>query len=310
MIKQGHVMQHLSSRRLFMGLAAAGAAAGLTRGAGAVAQGATPDLSAWDSTLEALDVKAFSKPTVITNKWMPQKPGMRYVYEGTAVEDDGKVVPHKIEINITDLVKVIGGVANIVSYDLDISDNELVEAELAFFAQDDIGNVWHFGQYPEEYEDGKFIRAPAWIHGYEHAYAGIMMKAEPKLGTRSYSQGYGPAVGWTDRGTTYQMGQDVSVRHGRYTDVMVVRETAKHEGDAYQLKYYAPGVGNIKVGWMGSAEKTQEMLELVKIEELSPKALADVRAKAMALEKSAYARSKTVYALTKPMIQPGAAKRG
>lgn len=292
-----------------MGLATAAAAVTSARGISGATAAEMPDLSAWDNTLEALDAKMFSKPTLITNKWMPQKPGMRYLYEGTTVEDDGKVVPHKIEINITDLVKVIGGVPNMVSYDIDISDNELVEAELAFFAQDDIGNVWHFGQYPEEYEDGKFMRAPAWIHGYEHAYAGIMMKAEPKLGTRSYSQGYGPAVGWTDRGTTYQLGQDVTVRHGRYTDVMVVRETAKNEGDAFQLKYYAAGVGNIKVGWMGSAEKTKEVLELVKIEQLSPKALADVRAKAFALEKSAYKRSKTVYALTKPMTQPGAPKK-
>lgn len=302
-------MHNLPSRRLVMGLATAGAAAMLARGMPAAAQGSGPDLSAWDNTLEALDPKMFSKPTLITNKWMPQKPGTRYIYEGTTVEDDGKVVPHKIEINITDLVKVIGGIANVVSYDIDISDNELVEAELAFFAQDDVGNVWHFGQYPEEYEDGKFMLAPTWIHGYEHAYAGIMMKAEPKLGTRSYSQGYGPAVGWTDRGTTYQLGQDVTVRHGRYTDVMVVRETAKNEGDAFQLKYYAPGLGNIKVGWMGSAEKTKETLELVKIEELNAKALAEVRRKALALEKSAYARSKTVYALTKPMTQPGANKR-
>lgn len=310
MSKKHDAAHDFPSRRLFMGLIAASATASVVRGTPAVAQGARPDLSAWDNTLEALDTKAFAKPTLITNKWMPQKPGTRYIYEGTTVEDDGKVVPHKIEINITDLVKVIGGVANVVSYDLDFSDNELVEAELAFFAQDDIGNVWHFGQYPEEYEDGKFQRAPAWIHGYENAYAGIMMKAEPKLGTRSYSQGYGPAVGWTDRGTTYQLGQDVTVRHGRYTDVMVVSETAKNEGDAFQLKYYAPGVGNIKVGWMGSAEKTKETLELVKIEELSPKELAAVRGKALALEKSAYARSKTVYAPTRPMIQPAATKRG
>ena len=70
------------------------------------------------------------------------KPGTRWVYEGTSVEDDGKVVPHRIVVTVTDLTKTIGGIRTVVSYDLDHSDGELVEAELAFYAQDDNGNVW------------------------------------------------------------------------------------------------------------------------------------------------------------------------
>ena len=281
-------------RRAFMTLTAAGLAFS------AHAQEARVPKPLPDYEIEKLDGVKFSQGPRITNKWLPMKPGTRYVYDGTTVEDDGKVVPHKIVLNITDLVKVIGDVPNLVSYDLDYSDNELVEAELAFFAQDDNGNVWHFGQYPEEYEDGKFKRAPAWIHGYQGAHAGIMMKAEPKLGTPSYSQGYGPAVRWTDRGTTHKMGLEATVRHGTYKDVMVVRETSKDElaVNAFQLKYYAEGVGNIKVGWEGSGDKTKETLELTAVETLSPKEMTSVRNKALALEKSAYTRSKLVYGPT------------
>lgn len=252
--------------------------------------------------LEVLDTKKFSQSASITNKWAPMKPGTRYVYEGTTVDDDGKVIPHRIVVNITDLVKVIGGVRNIVSYDLDYSKNQLEEAELAFFAQDNDGNIWHFGQYPEEYKEGKFVKAPAWIHGYEGARAGIMMKTQPKLGTPSYSQGYGPKVGWIDRGQTYQTGQEVAIAAGRYNDVLVVKETARTEGDAAQFKYYAAGTGNIKVAWAGSEEKSKEVLELVRIEQLDSKAMAEVRAAALALEKSAYKRSKDVYAKTSPSV--------
>lgn len=235
------------------------------------------------------------------------KAGMRWIYEGTTVEDDGKVVPHRIEIAVTDLVKSIGGTCAVVSYDLDYSDGELVEAELAFFAQDDGGTVWRIGEYPEEYEDGKFIKAPTWIHGLQGARAGIMMPANPQLGQPSYAQGWGPAVNWTDRGITHQMGLDVSVRAGAYKDVLMVRETAGSEVDAQQLKYYAAGTGNIRVGWTGQGEKSKEVLELVKVEQLGPKALADIRAKALKLEKSAYAKSKDVYAHTRPatLNKPG-----
>jgi hypothetical protein len=250
---------------------------------------------------ELVDLGRFDHHSIdIDNKWLPMRPGTRWVYEGTTVEDNGKVVPHRVEICITNLTKVISGVRTLISYDLDYSNGRLEEAELAFFAQDKEGNIWHFGQYPEEYRRSKFIRAPAWIHGFEEARAGLTMKANPQLGTPSYSQGWGPAVDWTDRGIAYQVGQKTSVRAGNYDDVLVIKETARSEIDAEQLKYYAQGVGNVRVGWAGKGEKTRETLELIKFEQLDSKALAEIDAKALKLEKSAYKRSKNVYAGTPP----------
>ncbi len=252
----------------------------------------------------------FGRSTQIDNQWMPMKPGTRFVYEGTTIEDDGTAVPHRVEINVTDLTKVIAGIRSVVTWDLDYSDGELVEAELAFFAQDNDGNVWRMGEYPEEYEDGEFITAPTWIHGLEEARAGIMMQANPQPGTPSYSQGWGPAVDWTDRGQVDQMGQKTSVPAGSYEEVLVIAETSQSEPDAYQLKYYAPGVGNVRVGWKGAGEKTKETLELAKIEQLSPEALAEVRTKALEMEKHAYKVSKNVYAHTAPLEHaPGAGSR-
>lgn len=293
--------------RLCVGLLAV---ASLLFSAGVNAQGvkpaAKPETTAkaekWVLKLEKMNVQDFVNPTVIDNKWIPMKPGTRWTYEGTTVEDDGKVVPHKIVINITDMVKEIGGVLNVVTYDLDYKDGELEEAELAFFAQDKHGTVWFFGEYPEEYDGKKIVKTPAWLHGIEGASAGIRMKANPNVGGPSYSQGYGPAVKWTDRGQAIKAGEKVTVRAGKYDNVLVVRESSKEEGeDAYQLKYYAQGVGNIKVGWGGAKEKTQETLELVKVEQMSAAELADVRKKALAMEKSAYQQSKNVYGKTKPM---------
>lgn len=256
---------------------------------------------------EDFDANNFANPTNIDNTYLPMKPGMRYTYEGTTVEDDGTVVPHKVVINVTDLTKMIGGVRSLVTWDLDYSDGELVEAELAFFAQDNDGNVWRMGEYPEEYDEGKFLMAPTWIHGYEEARAGIMMQGKPQLGTPSYAQGWGPAVDWTDRGQVDQMGVETKVPAGQYKDVLVVAETSAAEPDAQQLKYYAPGVGNVYVGWRGAGEKTKEILELTKVEQLDAKAMAAVRAEALKMEKHAYEVSKNVYAHTPALEQmPGA----
>jgi len=283
----------------------------LLAGAAAQGQARKPTSLVPEDKLEKLDIARFSRPTEITNKWLPMRPGTRFVYDGTTVEDDGKVVPHQIIINITDLVKTIGDVRTLVSYDLDYTEGELTEAELAFYAQDDDGNVWRFGEYPEEYDGRKFVKAPAWIHGIQDARAGIMMKAQPRLGTPSYSHGYGPAVNWTDRGQVHSMGQEVLVGTARYADVLVIKETSIEEeaADAAQLKYYAAGVGNIKVGWMGTGEKTKEILDLTKVEQFDAQELAVVRAKALALEKSAYRRSKNVYGRTAPATVAETARR-
>lgn len=75
------------------------------------------------------------------------------------------------------------------------------------------------------------------------------------------------------------------------------------EPDAQQLKYYARGVGTIKVGWRGKGEKLKESLELVEIAQLSPEALAQARAKALELDKRAYQFGKRAYART-PLAEP------
>jgi len=264
------------------------------------AQDSRTDAQQPAQNLENFDPGTFQRSNQIDNAWMPLKPGTRFVYEGTTIEDDGTAVPHRVVINVTDLTKVIGSIRTVVTWDLDYSDGELVEAELAFFAQDSNGTVWRMGEYPEEYDGGKFVAAPAWIHGLADARAGIMMQAKPQVGTPSYAEGWAPAVTWTDRGQVDQMGQKTCVPVSCYEDVLVIAETSAGEAGAHQLKYYARGVGNIRVGWRGAGEKTKETLELMRVEQLDAAALAEVRARALEMERNAYQRSPVVYAHTPP----------
>ena len=102
-----------------------------------------------DAVFYDFDPKNFDNPTNIDNQWFPLQPGTQYIYEGITVEDDGTSVPHRVIITVTDLTKIIGEVRTSVTWDRDYSDGELVEAELAFFAQDKDGSVWRVGEYPE-----------------------------------------------------------------------------------------------------------------------------------------------------------------
>ena len=68
---------------------------------------------------------------------------------------------------VSDMVKEVNGVQAVVIWDRDYTEGELVEEEIAFFAQDHDGNVWHLGQYPEEFENGKLHKSPGWVAGEE-----------------------------------------------------------------------------------------------------------------------------------------------
>ena len=241
--------------------------------------------------------------TAIDNQWFPMLPGTQFLYKGSTQEGKDRV-HHRVVFTVTDLTKVIDGVRTIVIWDQDFTEGELVEKELALFAQDTDGNIWHFGQYPEEYEDGKFDKAPAWVAGFEGARTGLTMKADPQLGTPDYSQGFAPPpINWIDRARVYETGQQTCVPFGCFEDVLVTEEFEEDKPDAFQLKFYAPGVGNVRVGWRGAGEKERERLVLFDVVQLGPEELAEVREEALALEERAYKISKDVWGQT-PLAQP------
>ena len=251
---------------------------------------------------EGLQAGSFSDGATVDNRWFPLVPGTQMVWEGHALDGSDKLT-RKVVFTVTDLVKEISGVATRVIWELDYTDGELEEAELSFFAQDDDGNVWHLGEYPEEYEDGEIVKHPTWLAGYEGALAGIHMPAEPSLEGESYAQGWGPKVGWDDRGDTYAVDERVCTQVDCYDGVLVTKEFSRSEPGAYQLKYYAPDVGNVRVGWGGPNEEEHEMLVLTELAQLDDAALADARAEALEQEARGYDNSPHSYGETSPAVQ-------
>ena len=91
--------------------------------------------------------------------------GHQLVMVGTANRGQGQGA-HRVVFTVTDIAKEIDGVRSLVVWDRDFQDGALVEAELSFWAQDDDGNVWNMGEYPEEWEDGELAGAPStWLTG-------------------------------------------------------------------------------------------------------------------------------------------------
>lgn len=263
----------------------------------------SPSASATSSEpVEAADFDPanFDPSTAVDNEWFPLTPGTQFVYRGSSL-DDGEPLSHEVVFTVSDMVKEVAGVQVVVIWDRDYTEGELVEEEIAFFAQDRDGNVWHLGQYPEELENGKLVKSPGWVAGEEGAKAGIAMKAEPKVGDPGYSQGYAPApLNWDDWGKTAEVGVETCVPADCYENVLVVEEFEPSKPGAFQLKYYAPGVGNVRVGWRGKNDEDHEVLKLIEIRQLDDAAMDEVRQVVLELDENAYRRI-PAYGATSPV---------
>jgi hypothetical protein len=245
----------------------------------------------------------FSTPLAITNPLFPLMAGTQFTYEGTIVDSDG-THEHSVIFTVTDLVKHVDGTQTVVALDQDYLEGKLQEQELAFFAQDNAGNVWNFGEYPEEYDNGKLSGAPStWIRGSGGAYGGMHVLGQPRVGLQ-YREGLVPAIQFDDVSKVTSVSQHACVKAGCFNSVMVVDETSPNDpASGHQVKYYAPGTGLVKVGANGG--DSREFLQLTAVRHLTTAALAKWRAEALAMDKRAYKVAAKVYRVTPPARQGG-----
>jgi hypothetical protein len=246
----------------------------------------------------AFKAKDFPRRARVDNTFFPLRPGTNFVMSGTVVDEQGVAHQHDIVTTVTDLTKTINGVRSLIVFDRDLDNGELQESELAFMAQDEDSRVWNTGEYPEEYVDGKLDGAPStWIAGIARATAGVGMLPKPRVGTAAYLQGFAPKVGFRDCAQVVQTDQKVCVPVNCYHHVLVTEEWAPLEPDGgHQLKYYAPGVGNIKVGAIGGTNP--EVLQLTKLTRLNGKDLAAIDQQVLAQDRRGYRVSPNVYGHT------------
>jgi hypothetical protein len=241
----------------------------------------------------------FHDPTRIDNRFLPMVPGTQLVYRGQAGGG-----AHQVVFTVTDLTKVVDGVTTRVIHDVDIQDGEVAEAELAFFAQDDQGNVWNLGEYPEEYEDGVFAGAPSvWLGGRAGAQPGIHMLARPaqQVGVE-YLQGRAPAIDFLDSPTDPTRGGHDTGPPGSFTGVLTTHETSPLESTtAIQTKAHAPDVGIVKIGAINDPEG--ETLVLTRNARLGPAERGHVDAAAARLDAHGHLIS-PLYRTTPPVL-PG-----
>jgi hypothetical protein len=195
--------------------------------------------------------------SVVDNSYFPLEPGTTFIYRG---ESEG--APTRDVMNVTNETKVILGVTTTVVHHLSYEDGVLIEETFDWFAQDEDGNVWYFGEDTKELdENGNVISTEgSWEAGVDGAEAGIIMLADPKKGDK-YQQENAPDVA-EDMAQVIGFEDSLCVRAGCFENVLVTKEWSPLERGVVEYKYYAPDVGFIfGITVKGGEEQT----ELVRI---------------------------------------------
>lgn len=186
-----------------------------------------------------INANDFSKSTTIDNPYLPYSPGTVFNYRG---QEDGD--PATDTVTVTNKTKDIAGVTNRVVHDEVAIKGKVQEKTDDYFAQDNQGNVWYFGEDSFERKGSKFVRADdSWLTGVDGAKPGIMMEANPKVGD-TYKQEDAPNA--QDRAKVLSLNESVTVPYGSFDNVLETEETTPLEPGVVDHKYYARNVGEIK----------------------------------------------------------------
>jgi len=192
----------------------------------------------------------------VDNWYFQLTPGTTFVYEGET--EDGTV---RVEDYVTHETKQILGITCVVVRNRVIENGDLVEETFDWYAQDKDGNVWYFGEDAKEYEAGVVVSTKgSWEAGVDGAMPGIIMEANPQVGD-FYRQEYykGEAE---DMAEVLSLTESVSVTHGSFDNLLMIREWTLLEPGIVEHKYYAPGVGLILEVMVEGGSEWVELVEI------------------------------------------------
>ena len=224
------------------------AAAALSVGPAATAPEGSPARAA------ALAPSDFDHPG--SNPYFPLQPGMVTILRGT---DEGQHFRERVVV--TYRTKVIQGVrTRVISDVLRRSNGTLAEQTTDWYATDNSGNVWYFGEATATYDEKGHIdsREGTWQAGRNGAVAGLIMPAHPHA-TQAYRQefyrGHAEDQAWI-------VGNSTRTRTPLRTFQHVVRsfEWTRLEPGVLSLKLYGRGVGIINERDLSGGNETFEVV--------------------------------------------------
>jgi hypothetical protein len=185
----------------------------------------------------------FSNPTSITNPLHPSSRLDQVIYGGQV-----EGLPFRTEFTRLPETKTItwdGKQIKVVTWQyLAYSEGRINEVALDWFAQDDTGAVWYFGEDVFDYEDGVVSSTDGtWLAGKDGP-PGMIMPAKPKVGDVYRSENVPGLV--FEEVTVSSTGRSVAGPSGPVNGALGVTEL--HFDGKREDKIFAPGYGEFSTG--------------------------------------------------------------
>jgi hypothetical protein len=192
------------------------------------------------------------------NRWFPLQPGTVSRYRGS---EEGRRFTERVVV--TSRTKVVDGVTTTVVRDVvRRADGSVAERTRDWYATDDAGNVWYFGEDTATYDRRGRVesREGSWQAGVDGAVAGTIMPADPAP-TDAYRQEYARGSA-EDQAWIVQRGVTSTVPYGTVHDVVRTLEWSRLEKDVVSAKLYAPGLGIVREEDLSGGDETFELLSV------------------------------------------------
>ncbi len=219
--------------------------------------------AAGEPVLPVFDLAAFAEPKA--NPWFPLEPGATKLHReaGAGAEAESSTTA------VHGPGPTILGVATVAVLDEAFEADRLVERTLDYYATDQDGNVWYFGEDVTNFrydEAGTLIGTDsksAWLAGVDGAMPGILLSGAPVPGLTLFQE-HAPQAEATDYAEVVATGLALTVAAGSFTDVVQTFEASTSEPDLREFKYYAPGIGLIRAEEELSPERSdpERVIEL------------------------------------------------
>lgn len=182
----------------------------------------------------------FSEPTAINNDYLPLSSFHRCTLRG---EEDGERLRVKRTVLDRTRTFLVDGVPveTMVVKDRVHADGKLIEDTRDFFAQDDDGGVHYFGERVDNVRDGRIVNHHGtWLYGRDTQQLGVLMPADPHVGSHWMSEAAPPDAIEYDRVVARLRRAEAGGR--AYRNVIRVREFSQPDREV-EFKLYARGVG-------------------------------------------------------------------
>jgi len=201
----------------------------------------------------------FTNPLNIDNAFFPFQPGGWKVFTGSDHGTKTAAIDYHLTATRTFRLNSKNVPCRVLVEEA-YEDTALVERSFNYFAQADDGAVYYFGEVVDNYENGVVVNHDgSWLVGGatlpsdppgigNAARPAVFMPANPELGDVFKPEDLFPIVDETAEVVGVDL--DVLVPAGKYDGAIAVEESTRLAPET-ELKWYAPGVGVVKVRTRG-----------------------------------------------------------